>query len=61
MKLGYCQSCLFDKNETIGCRAMQLKWEFENMFSEMPLVGKTLIQDFSKCAWFEPIDLGEEG
>jgi hypothetical protein len=61
MKQGYCQSCVFDKHEIMGCAAMQLKWAAEQLFIDLPIIGKVFEADgFSTCQWFEPVDLGEE-
>ena len=61
MKQYYCQSCLLDNHETVGCHAIQLKWEFEDLFMNIPIVGSIFRNSgYSFCKLFEQVDLEDE-
>lgn len=61
MKQYYCESCIFNNHETVGCAAQQLRWAWQTMIMEIPLAKKFFnVRDFNYCEHFEPVDLGEE-
>lgn len=54
-KMGYCEMCLFDKHETIGCAAQQLRWALEDLVLGFPGMDK-IIKDHSYCKHFEQLE-----
>ena len=61
MKQYYCQSCESDKDETIGCKAQQLKWDCEDVYMKIPIVGSKFTEEgYSYCRFFRPVELEEK-
>lgn len=65
MKQKCCESCFFDKHETLGCAAQQLSWAVEDLFMSTPLTLKLYelmhgTTEHSRCEWFEPIEMEDE-